>query len=188
MQGNQITAPPSSPLPWSNVEMFEYGGWFSLMGSSSKVPDQMMSYHRYRLGWLKGRIATVGKGDTVTLQARNSSGGTGNYVVVVYANAHRSYWLEYIVTADVGTADLNTPCVLFHLFEQSNDQPSPEPASGPTQPLLIDVHPASANTTIGTFVVSIANAGLAAGQSWTSPEGFTFTVNSAGSTASVSVS
>jgi M6 family metalloprotease-like protein len=141
----------------------EYGDDYDAMGSSWYAAH-FSAKQKNQLGWLAATTLTPG---TSTLLAP-LEGTTGTRAAVVNISATRSYWVEYRqpTGVDAGLPVGATNGVLIHLVDPTV---SPNDPSGSIGPSLLD-ESFGDNT--------IADATLKAGQSWTSPEGFIFSVGS----------
>lgn len=153
----------------------DYGDPYDAMGSSGNV-GHFSGPAKTILGWMgSGRTVDLTAGGSTTLLPM-AVDSAGVRAAVVTASSSRKYWLEYrqAVDFDGWLPASGTDGVLVHVEGSGCD-------GGDTGACLIDVRPGDG--------IDVTTSTLRSGQSWTSPEGFTFTVGSVSSTgASVTVS
>jgi hypothetical protein len=172
------TAAPDSAA--DNCTFSDYGDPFDAMGASGLVAEYSASQKNV-LGWLDtGRKATLTAGGSVNLVPYEEQ-SSAVHAAVYAAGSTRSYWFENRTATgpDASLPAGATNGVLVHLDDSTVDAKAGEASYwAPTQSYLLDQSPA--DRWLGTSV-------LAYGQSWTSPEGVTFTVgNPAGGTVAIS--
>jgi hypothetical protein len=169
--GSQVGFPLT--LSSSNVYLREYGDDYAVMGSFYGTnPSHPSAPHKFALGWLQGRMATLTNGQSAVLTPRTAQ-TAGNKAAVMHVTATRSYWFEYITAT--GTDQFLddgglSPGVYVHAVDPYLRNPA-----------LIDTAPAGAGVNAGSTPFN--DAGLQSGDSWTSPEGRTFTVSSVSASA-----
>jgi hypothetical protein len=124
-----------------------------------------------QLGWLAGHIKTVASATSVRLEPYETMGRGVKAIKIDSSN--RSYWIEYRqpLGADSFLSEFpgTTDGVLVRTTEP-NDSTD-----------LLDARPSTVFGLSGSQ--DFADAALAAGSSWTTPEGVTITVSSARGTA-----
>jgi hypothetical protein len=143
----------------------EYGDPYDAMGGGGYAAH-FSGKQKSQLGWLAATTLTAGS-STVLAPVE---GTTGTRVAVVNISASRSYWVEYRqpTGVDSGLPVGATNGVLIHLVDPTV---SPNDPAGLTGPSLLDESYGDS---------TLDDATLKSGQSWTSPEGLTFTVGSVG--------
>jgi hypothetical protein len=154
-----------------NCTYSDYGDPFDAMGASSLVAEYSAS-QKAVLGWLdNGRQAALTPGASVALVPYEQQ-STAVHAVSYQASATRTYWFENrsATGPDAALGAGATAGVLVHVDDTTVDAAAGEASAwAPAQTYLLDQSPADA--WLGTSV-------LGYGQSWTSPEGITFTIGS----------
>jgi hypothetical protein len=151
----------------------DYGDLYDAMGSSSYV-GHFNASQKTILGWMNGRTVDLSTGGTATL-APAADDSTSPHAAVVAMSSGRKYWLEYRQPIDFDSwlPSSGTDGVLIHV-SGSGSGSTDDGAS------LIDVRASDG--------ISQSTSTLLLGQSWTSPDGVTFSVgavNAAGATVTV---
>jgi hypothetical protein len=149
----------------------EYGDDFDAMGASGLV-GHFSASQKNRLGWMTGRKVDLSSGGTAVL-APMAKDALAVSVASIRASATRTYWLEYRQAIDFDGAlpAQATNGVLLHMEDAG---------VGAGAPNLLDTRPGDG--------LSTGSATIRPGESWTTPEGFTFAVTAATPTgASVAV-
>jgi hypothetical protein len=176
------TTPTAGPdAAADNCSYSDYGDPFDAMGASSYVGEYSASQKNV-LGWLDaGRKATLTAATPVALvpyEQQSSAVHATSYAV----SATRTYWFEnrQATGPDASLPTGATNGVLVHVDDSTVDTKAGEASPwAPTQTYLTDQSPS--DKWFGTSV-------LPYGQSWTSPEGVTFTVGQpSGGSVTVSV-
>ncbi|MDX6202350.1 MAG: hypothetical protein QOJ83_1850 [Frankiales bacterium] len=152
-----------------NCTYSDYGDPFDAMGASNLVAE-FSAGQKDDLGWLDaGRKATLTAGATVGLVPYEQQ-STAVHAAVYAASASRSYWFENRTASgpDGALPPGATDGVLVHVIDSAVDAKAGEASDwAPAQSYLLDQSPG--DHWLGAAV-------LPYGQSWTSPEGVTFSV------------
>lgn len=151
----------------------DYGDMYDAMGSSSYV-GHFNASQKNILGWLGGRTIDLSAGGTTTLAPMAADAVSPHAAFAI--GSSRTYWLEYRQPIDFDSwlPAADTDGVLVHVSGAGSGSPDPGAS-------IIDVRPSDG--------IEPWTSSLRAGQSWTSPEGITFTVGSvttSGATVTVS--
>ena len=151
----------------------DYGDLYDAMGSSNYV-GHFNAAQKTILGWMNGRTVDLSSGGTVTL-VPIADDSTSPHAAVVAMGSGRRYWLEYRQPIDFDSwlPSSGTDGVLIHVSGSGSGSPDPGAS-------LIDVRPSDG--------ISQSTSTLYSGQSWTSPDGVSFSVgavNAAGATVTV---
>ncbi|MDX6257859.1 MAG: hypothetical protein QOJ11_4193 [Frankiales bacterium] len=154
-----------------NCTYADYGDPFDAMGASGLVAEYSAG-QKDDLGWLDaGRKATLTTGSTLGLVPYEQQ-STAVHAAVFAASTTRSYWFENRAATgpDSALPPGATAGVLVHLVDSTVDAKSGEASYwASAQSYLLDQSPG--DHWLGTSV-------LPYGQSWTSPEGVTFSIGS----------
>jgi hypothetical protein len=175
-----LTAAPDAAA--DDCSYSDYGDPFDAMGASGLVAEYSAGQKNV-LGWLDaGRKATLTVNGSVSLVPYEQQ-SNAVHAAVYAATSTRSYWFENrsATGPDAALPAGATAGVLVHLNDSTVDAKAGEASYwAPVQSYLLDQSPADR---------SLGAAVLEYGQSWTSPEGVTFTVgNPAGGAVTISAS
>ncbi len=148
----------SGTCSWS-----DYGDDFDAMGASGLV-GHFNAAHKDQLGWMTGRKVDLTAGGSATLAplARDAAATSG---AVVRVSSTRAYWLEHRQAVD---HDASLPAYATDGVQVRVVDPAVG-GSDDTGSNLLDVRPSDG--------VSVTSATLRPGQTWTSPERFSFRVD-----------
>ncbi len=141
----------------ANCASTEYGDDYDAMGGSGNV-SSFSAGEKNQLSWLGGHKAALTPGGTVTIAPMETAAAVN--AAYFRVSATRTYWLEYRQPTGIDTRlpASATNGLLIHL-DDSAYRPKFQ---------LLDQKPATYS--------NFTDATLGAGSSWTTPDGYTFTV------------